>query len=72
MRFLKYGFIAAAISTAILTLNQLGDTYDECTDIMWNIDFSGECFVSIASLLGSAAITLLFLGGAFWKPKNNN
>ena len=71
MSLLKYGFIAAAISSAIITIQKLGDVHYECTDA-FGIDFTSECGVSIAVLLGSVAITLLFLGGAFWKPKSND
>jgi len=68
MKFLKFGFFAAAISTAIISFNLLGEI--DCLRGGYYFDIT-ECLPDISLAVGSIAITLLFLGGAFWNPKKN-
>ena len=65
MKFLKLGFFAAAISTAIISINLFRRLEFACYYL------NDDCLYGIALAVGSISITLLFLGGAFWNPKKN-
>ena len=67
MKLLKYGFLAAAVSSTILTIYFIQNYTYHCISSFG----TRECWGYLAPIAVSITITIFFLSGFFGDPKKN-